>query len=176
MSAPASTQSPAAANEPITLNNIGPAKGAVKKADRVGRGRASGSGKTCNRGHNGQGQRSGRSAKRGFEGGQMPGYRRIPKVDGFRLVNPRKWFELNLGDLSGALLPKETELTPEMLLERGLMRRTHDGVRLLGKGECAKGLTVHVHHITAGARKKLEAAGGKVELIGLPQKADPKKA
>ena len=73
----------------LTLDNLRPGVGAQKSKTRVGRGRASGAGKTCNRGHNGEGQRSGRSAKRGFEGGQMPGYRRLPKLDGVSNLNDR---------------------------------------------------------------------------------------
>ena len=92
-----------------------PAKGATKTKLRVGRGRASGAGKTANRGHNGEGQRSGQSSKRGFEGGQMPGYRQMPKINGFIQVNPMKWLELNIRDIDGIMTPDETELTYELL-------------------------------------------------------------
>lgn len=150
----------------IGLTDLRPAKGAVRTKLRVGRGRASGAGKTSNRGHNGEGQRSGNSTKRGFEGGQMPGYRRMPKMDGFELINRRNWLELNVGDLSRVLLDGETELTYDLLRERGFLKQTHDGVRLLGNGDVSAKVKVEAHHITPGARQKLEAAGGSVTLLG----------
>jgi large subunit ribosomal protein L15 len=153
-------------NDVLTLGDLRPASGATKPRLRVGRGRASGAGKTCNRGHNGEGQRSGRSRKRGFEGGQMPGYRRMPKINGFRLVNPRRWLELNVGDLEQILLPEEDALTYDLLKSGGLMRQFHDGVRILGKGELKRALTIEAHYITASAREKIEAAGGSVRLVG----------
>lgn len=150
----------------LTLTDLRPAVGATKNKLRVGRGRASGAGKTCNRGHNGEGQRSGRSRKRGFEGGQMPGYRRMPKISGFQLVNPRNWLELNVGDLEQILLPEEDAVTYELLLSGGLLRLQHDGVRVLGKGELKRKLTVEAHYVTPSAREKIEAAGGTVKILG----------
>ncbi|MBX2860155.1 MAG: 50S ribosomal protein L15 [Vampirovibrio sp.] len=149
----------------ISLGNLAPAEGATKAKLRVGRGRASGAGKTCNRGHNGEGQRSGRPRKIGFEGGQMPGYRRAPKIRGFQLVNKRNWLEINVKDLEKILKPEDKELTYELLQERGLLKRTMDGVRLLGNGEVSRGVKVHVHHATEGARKKVEAAGGSITIV-----------
>ena len=84
----------------IRLNDIKPAKGAVKRTKRVGRGMSSGMGKTSTRGHRGEGQRSGNSRKPGFEGGQMPAYRKLPKLDGFRPINPIIYAELNVSDLN----------------------------------------------------------------------------
>lgn len=156
----------------LTPGNLSPAKGAVKKALRVGRGRASGAGKTANRGHNGEGQRSGNSQKRGFEGGQMPGYRRVPKKKGFRLVNPRKWLELNVSDLEGILADKETALTYDLLIERGLLRNGMDGLRLLGNGEISRKLTIEAHHVTKGAREKIEKAGGTITIVTPPTKGE----
>jgi large subunit ribosomal protein L15 len=150
---------------PITLSNLSPAEGSTRPRLRVGRGRASGAGKTCNRGHNGEGQRSGNSTKRGFEGGQMPGYRQMPKRNGFQLINRRKWLELNIGDVDALLTEEETALTYEMLAEWGLLRRGMDGVRILGSGEISRKVTVQAHYVTGSAREKLEAAGGKVELF-----------
>ncbi len=155
----------------LTLNTIGPQKGAHRKKMRKGRGRATGCGKTCNRGHNGEGQRSGRSRKRGFEGGQMPGYRKVPKVDGFRLVNPRKWLELNVCDLDRVLLQNESELTYDLLQERGFLRNGMDGLRILGKGDCGRKVTIHAHYVTSGAQKKIEAAGGSVVIVPKATKA-----
>jgi len=159
-------------NQTITLGSLKPADGATKTPLRVGRGRASGAGKTCNRGHNGEGQRSGRSQKRGFEGGQMPGYRRVPKKKGFRLVNPRKWLELNISDLAGILMPNETELTYALLQERGILRAGMDGVRLLGNGELSRKVTIHAHHVTKGAREKVEKAGGTITIVTPPTKSE----
>lgn len=150
----------------LSLTDLKPAKGSVKAKLRVGRGRASGAGKTANRGHNGEGQRSGRSRKRGFEGGQMPGYRRMPKINGFQLVNPRQWLELNVQDLEQILLPEENELTYDLLLTGGLMKIKHDGIRILGKGEIKRKITVEAHYVTPSAREKIEAAGGTIRLIG----------
>jgi len=152
-------------SETLSLTDLSPAKGSNKAKLRVGRGRASGAGKTSNRGHNGEGQRSGRSRKRGFEGGQMPGYRRMPKINGFTVINPRHWLELNVGDLEQILLPEEDELSYELLLTGGLMKQNHDGVRLLGKGELKRKITVEAHYVTPSARAKIEAAGGTIKLI-----------
>ena len=156
----------------LTLSDLRPAKGSVKAKLRVGRGRASGAGKTSNRGHNGEGQRSGRSRKRGFEGGQMPGYRRMPKINGFQVINPRHWLELNVEDLEQILLPEENELTYDLLLTGGLMKLKHDGVRILGKGEVKRKLTVEAHYVTPSAREKIEAAGGTIRLIGAEAAAE----
>jgi large subunit ribosomal protein L15 len=149
----------------LSLTDLRPAQGATKTKLRVGRGRSSGAGKTCNRGHNGEGQRSGRSQKRGFEGGQMPGYRRMPKINGFELVNPRHWLEINVGDLEQILLPEENELTYDLLISGGLMKQQHDGVRVLGNGELKRPITVEAHYVTPSAREKIEAAGGTIRLV-----------
>jgi len=158
-------------SEALSLTDLSPAKGSNKAKLRVGRGRASGAGKTSNRGHNGEGQRSGRSRKRGFEGGQMPGYRRMPKINGFTVINPRHWLELNVGDLEQILLPEEDELSYELLLTGGLMKQNHDGVRLLGKGELKRKITVEAHYVTPSAREKIEAAGGTIKLVAAPSEA-----
>jgi large subunit ribosomal protein L15 len=159
-------EKPEAEATTLSLTDLRPAKGATKNKLRVGRGRASGAGKTSNRGHNGEGQRSGRSRKRGFEGGQMPGYRRMPKINGFQVINRRNWLEVNIGDLEQILLPEENELTYELLLTGGLMKIKHDGIRLLGNGEVKRALTVEAHYVTPSAKAKIEAAGGTVKLIG----------
>jgi large subunit ribosomal protein L15 len=155
----------------LTLTDLRPAKGSNRGRERVGRGRASGSGKTCNRGHNGEGQRSGRSSKRGFEGGQMPGYRQMPKMGSFEIINARKWLEVNVGDLEQILLPEEDALTYDLMRTGGLMKQTHDGIRILGKGELKRPITVEAHYVTASAREKIEAAGGTVTVLGDKQKA-----
>lgn len=155
----------ASAAKLFTLNDLKPAPGSKRPKLRVGRGRASGAGKTCNRGHNGEGQRSGRSAKRGFEGGQMPGYRKVPKVRRPRFVTGLKWLELNVGDLAELLLPGETELTYAVLVQRGVLKQTMDGVRILGNGEIDKAITIEAHHVTRGAQAKLEAAGATIKIL-----------
>jgi len=159
----AEAQEEQAMQSTLSLTDLRPAKGAVKAKLRVGRGRASGAGKTSNRGHNGEGQRSGRSAKRGFEGGQMPGYRQMPKINGFRIVNSRRWLELNVGDIEQILLPEEDALTYDLLASGGLLKQKHDGVRILGKGELKRAITIEAHYVTASAREKIQAAGGTVK-------------
>lgn len=146
------------------LANLSPAPGSRRARLRKGRGRASGAGKTCNRGHNGEGQRSGRSRKRGFEGGQMPLYRRVPKLDGFRQYNRKEWLELNLSDIS-RLFPDETQISYDLLVEAGLLLRKHDGLRVMGNGDAPKGLKLEAHHVTASAKEKIEAAGGTITCM-----------
>ena len=149
----------------LTLTDLRPAKGSVKAKLRVGRGRASGAGKTSNRGHNGEGQRSGNSTKRGFEGGQMPGYRRAPKIRRFVPACRRNWLVLNVGDLESILLENETELTYDLLKDLGLLKHDEEGLRLLGNGELKRKLTIHAHHVSESARQKIEAAGGTITLL-----------
>jgi large subunit ribosomal protein L15 len=148
----------------LSVTDVRPAKGAVKERKRVGRGRASGMGKTSSHGHNGQGQRSGEARKRGFEGGQMPTYRRLPKIRTFPQPNKQDFLVLNLRDLD-RIMGESTELTYEMLAEQGLLKHTHSGVRLLGMGEVTRKFTVSVSHISASAEAAIESAGGKVNLI-----------
>ena len=146
----------------IKLEDLKPAEGATSKSKRVGRGRASGHGKTSCHGHNGEGQRSGCSAKRGFEGGQMPAYRKLPKLKGFKLINQLKYAELNIGALEQLGI---TEVSLAILKE---MRKAHpssDGLRILGNGEITKAVTVKASHVTPQAKAKIEAAGGKVEIV-----------
>lgn len=146
----------------ITLEDLRPAEGATSKTKRVGRGRSSGHGKTSCRGHNGEGQRSGRSAKRGFEGGQMPAYRRLPKLKGFKLINQLQYEELNVSTLER--LGMET-VCLECLKEAKKAHPSADGLRILGNGEITKAVTVKANYVTPSAKEKIEKAGGKVELI-----------
>ena len=146
----------------ITLEDVRPAEGATGKSKRVGRGRSSGHGKTSCRGHNGDGQRSGRTSKRGFEGGQMPGYRRLPKLKGFQIINQRNYAEINVGRLEQLGL---SEVSLAALKE---IRKAHpscDGLRILGNGEIKKAINVVANYVTPSAKEKIEAAGGKVELV-----------
>lgn len=146
----------------ITLEDLKPAEGSTKKTKRVGRGRSSGHGKTSCRGHNGEGQRSGRSAKRGFEGGQMPAYRRLPKLKGFKVINQLTYAEINVSTIERLNLK---EISLEILKEAKKIHPSSDGLRILGNGEISKKVTVKASYVTPQAKEKIEAAGGKVELI-----------
>ena len=146
----------------ITLEDLRPAEGSTKKTVRVGRGRSSGCGKTSSRGHNGEGQRSGRTSKRGFEGGQMPSYRRLPKLKGFQVINKLNYAEINVGKLADL---KMKEVSLESLVEAGKASSSCDGLRVLGNGEIKKAITVKATYVTPSAKEKIEAAGGKVELV-----------
>ena len=146
----------------ITLEDLKPNKGAVKKVVRVGRGRSSGCGKTSARGNNGEGQRSGRSSKRGFEGGQMPAFRRLPKLKGFNNV-----FALNTSAVNVSALEKldTNEVTLEVLIENKLVHPSTEVLRILGNGELTKKVTVKANYVTESAKEKIEKAGGKVEIV-----------
>lgn len=146
----------------ITLEDLKPAEGATHKSKRVGRGRSSGLGKTSCRGANGEGQRSGCSAKRGFEGGQMPSYRRLPKLKGFKIINQRKYAEMNVSALEKLGL-KQVSL--EILKENKKVHPSCDGLRILGNGEITKKISVKANYFTPQAKEKIETAGGKVEII-----------
>ena len=146
----------------ITLEDLRPAEGSTSKSKKVGRGRSSGHGKTSCRGHNGEGQRSGRSSKRGFEGGQMPAYRRLPKLKGFQVINKLNYAEINVGRIAQLEL-KEVSL--EVLKEAKRVHPSADGLRILGNGEIKKAVTVKASYVTPSAKEKIEAAVGKVELV-----------
>lgn len=148
----------------MKLHELKPNEGSTKLRKRVGRGHGSGMGKTATRGYNGQGQRSGESTKVGHEGGQMPLYRRLPKKKHFRMPNRREWAEVNLMTL--AKFEANTEITAQLLLDVGVLNKAFDGLRVLGMGQLDKPLKVVAHHVTAGARAKIEAAGGTVVLLG----------
>lgn len=157
----------------MRLEDLRPADGARRNKKRVGRGRGSGHGKTSTRGHNGQGQRSGESRRFGFEGGQTPLFRRLPKIHNFDQVINRHWVEVNIGQLN--VLAANTEVTPESLVEHNVLRSVTDSLRILGNGELKVALKVRAHHISAGAKEKIEKAGGSVELIGLAPPTKGKK-
>ena len=146
----------------ITLEDLRPAEGATGKSKRVGRGRSSGHGKTSCRGHNGEGQRSGRTSKRGFEGGQMPAYRRLPKLKGFQVINQRNYAQINVGRLADLNVE---EISLESLKSIRKVHPSCDGLRILGGGEIKKAVTVKASYVTPSAKEKIEAAGGKVELV-----------
>ncbi len=146
----------------ITLEDLKPAEGAVKKSKRVGRGRSSGHGKTSCRGHNGEGQRSGRTAKRGFEGGQMPAFRRLPKLKGFNNIHALNVAEINVSALEKLNV---AEIDLNYLKENKLAHSSAEVLRVLGNGEISKSITVKASYATESAKEKIEKAGGKVELV-----------
>lgn len=141
------------------LENLRPPKGAVHKKKRVGRGYGT-HGKTSGRGHKGQGQR-GTSPPPWFEGGQTPFVRRVPKR-GFRSKFPKEYQIVNLKDIGDLNV---AEITPQVLWERGIIDSRHKPVKILGEGEVKVPLVLKVHAISASARKKIEEAGGRVEII-----------
>jgi large subunit ribosomal protein L15 len=147
----------------VALNDLKPAKGAVRGRKRVGRGPGSGLGKTSGRGEKGQKSRSGYSRKVGFEGGQMPLHRRVPKR-GFTNARFRKDMSyVNLGRLEA--FDAGTIVTPEVLLKHGLIHKIRDGVKVLAKGTLSKALTVRAHQFSAKAQELIAGAGGKAEKI-----------
>ncbi len=146
----------------MNLSDLKPAPGSNKKRKRVGRGDGSGHGKTACRGHKGQGSRSGGNIAPGFEGGQMPLQRRLPK-HGFHNPFRRTWVVVNLGQLES--FAAGTEVTPEALHERRLVRRKGEPVKVLGDGEFTKKLTIRAHAFSAKAKEKIESLGGKAEVI-----------
>lgn len=153
----------------IGLNNLRAPEGATHKKKRLGRGQGSGLGKTSGRGNKGQKSRSGYSRKRGFEGGQMPLHRRLPKR-GFTNIFKREWAEVNLARVE-ELFDAGATVTPEVLVEKGLVRKSLKGsVAILGKGDLSKSLTISAHRFSESAKNKIEAAGGKAEVIAAPAK------
>lgn len=146
----------------MRLHELKPAEGSRHKRKRVGRGMASGWGKTSGRGHKGQGQRSGGGKGPYFEGGQTPLVRRLPKR-GFNNPTRKVYAEVKLEDLNR--FAPGTVVTPELLLESGLVKKVYDGIKILGNGEINQALTVQAHRFTNSAAAKIEQAGGKVEVI-----------
>mgnify|MGYP001591202206 FL=1 len=147
----------------MRLDQLHPAPGAKKGPKRVGRGPGSGHGKTAGKGHKGQKARSGGGKGAGFEGGQMPFFRRVPKR-GFTPRERRAYTVVNLGSLEP--FAAGSVVDPDRLVEAGLIKKAERGsVKLLGDGELARALTVKVHAISAGAKRKVEAAGGTVEVL-----------
>ena len=146
----------------MDLSNLRPPKGAKHAKKRIGRGQGSGHGKTATRGHKGAKSRSGFKHKRGFEGGQMPLHRRVPKR-GFH--NPfRQEFQVVNLDALGERFDAGTDVTPELLRERGLIGRSGQ-VKVLARGDLSKALTVHAHKFSGKAAEKIAAAGGRAEVL-----------
>jgi large subunit ribosomal protein L15 len=146
------------------LNNLQPQPGSRRRKTRKGRGIAAGQGASCGFGMRGQKSRSGSPTRPGFEGGQMPLYRRVPKLKHFPLVNPSYYTLINVGKLA-ELKPGST-INLEALVSEGLVTSPKHPLKVLGHGELAVKLTVQAAAFTAGARSKIEAAGGSCEILG----------
>ncbi|WP_461205185.1 50S ribosomal protein L15 [Clostridium sp. DL1XJH146] len=146
----------------MKLHELKPATGSRKAKKRVGRGTGSGLGKTAGKGQDGQNSRSGGGVRPGFEGGQMPLYRRLPKR-GFTNIFAKQFVEVNVNRLN--IFEDGTEVTPQLLKETGVVSKLKDGVKILGNGEIERKLTIKATKFTKGAVEKIEAAGGKVEVI-----------
>jgi len=146
----------------MKLNELSPAPGSVKKGFRVGRGNGSGAGKTAGKGHKGQKARSGGGVRPGFEGGQMPLQRRIPKR-GFVNIFATRYEAINVDQLNRF---EDGSVVDEAAIKgAGLVKNTRDGIKILGRGELTKKLTVKVAAFSEGAKSKIEAAGGKAEVV-----------
>jgi len=146
----------------MKIHELSPAEGSRKKRKRIGRGQGSGHGGTACRGHKGQKSRSGGGARLGFEGGQMPLQRRLPKR-GFNNIFKKEYNIINLKDLNR--FEANATLDAEVLKQAGLIKKMKNGVKLLGVGDISQPVVVKVHRVSASAREKIEAAGGRVEII-----------
>lgn len=146
----------------MKLSELKPPKGARREKKRIGRGEGSGHGGTSTKGHKGYKARSGGKRSPGFEGGQMPLQRRLPKR-GFKNPSRKVWNVVNLRDLSA--FPEGAVVDVESLRSSGLAKKTGFGVKILGEGEVLRPLTIRAHAFSLSAKKKIEAAGGKAEVI-----------
>ena len=146
----------------MKLHTLSPAEGSTKSNFRKGRGPASGNGKTAGKGHKGQNARSGGGVRPGFEGGQIPLYRKLPKR-GFHNKFATNYAIVNVSALN--VFEDGAVVTTEALLEKRIIRKTLDGVKVLGNGELTKKLTVQANIFSATAKEKIEAAGGKTEVV-----------
>ncbi len=149
----------------MQLHDLKPNKGATKNRKRVGRGPGAGQGKTAGRGMKGQNSRAGGGVPLYHQGGNLPFYRKLPfmRGQGFTAINRVRYAEVNLDQLQD--FKAKNEITPESLLEAGLINNLKKPVKVLGRGEIKAALTIKVHKVTKSAQEKIEAAGGKVELI-----------
>ena len=145
----------------MKISDLAPEPGSRKTRKRVGRGPGSGHGKTSCRGHKGQNARSGGGVKPGFEGGQMPLQRRLPKR-GFTNIFAKKYSIINVGSLEKI---SESTITPDILVQEGLIKNTKDMIKVLGNGEVTKAFTIQAHAFSASAKEKINKAKGTVEVI-----------
>lgn len=147
----------------MKLHELSPAAGSKKEVKRIGRGAGSGQGKTAGKGHKGQKARAGRGMRPGFEGGQMPLQRRVPKR-GFANIFGKEFSIVNVSALDQSF-EDGAVVDIDALIEKGLVKKVLDGVKILGNGEISKKLTVQVNAYSEAAKQKIEAAGGKAEVI-----------
>jgi len=147
----------------VKLHDLKPAPGSRTKPKRKGQGIGTGNGKTAGRGHNGQNSRSGGGVRRGFEGGQMPIFRRLPKKGFSNAMFKKLVATLNVDELNR--FEDGTVVTPELLIETGLVKKPGDGIKILGDGVLKRNLTVQVNAFSKTAAEKITAAGGKAEVI-----------
>ena len=146
----------------MKLHELSPAVSSTKEAKRIGRGHGSGNGKTAGKGHKGQKARAGRGMRAGFEGGQMPLQRRVPKR-GFNNIFATKFAIVNVSDLE--VFEAGAVIDTQALQEKGLVKKIYDGVKVLGNGNLSKAVTVKASAFSESAKSKIEAAGGKAEVI-----------
>lgn len=146
----------------IGLHDLRPPAGSTRPRKRRGLGMGSGLGKTAGRGYKGQKSRSGARSKRGFEGGQMPLHRRLPKR-GFTNIFKKEYAIVNLVQLKD--LPPDSTVSPDLLLEKGIIKNLRDGLKILGTGELPHPLTVNAHFFSESAKEKITRAGGKFEVL-----------
>lgn len=147
----------------MKLHELSPAPGSAKKAWRKGRGPGSGNGKTAGKGHKGQNARTGGGVRPGFEGGQIPMYRRLPKRGFTNDMFKKEFAIVNVATLEQ--FENGTEITIEFLVAEGVVKKELCGLKILGNGELTKSLTVKAAAVSEGAKQKIEAAGGKVEVV-----------
>jgi large subunit ribosomal protein L15 len=147
----------------MRIHELSPKAGSKKRPRRLGRGIAAGQGASCGKGMRGQKSRKGTGTKPGFEGGQMPLYRRIPKLKHFKVINPKHFTIINVSKL--AELAANTEVTLDSLMKVGIVTSNDGGLKILGDGELSVALTVKAAAFSASARQKIEAAGGSCEVI-----------
>ncbi len=148
----------------MRLNDLHPAPGSTHKRKRVGRGTGSGHGTSAGRGTKGQKARTSGGVRPGFEGGQTPLHRRLPQRRGFRNITRKEYAVVNLDDLEERF-ESGTEVTPELLVASGLVKKVKDGIKILGDGELTKSFKVKAHKFSKTAEEKIKAAGGLVEVL-----------
>lgn len=146
----------------MKLHDLKPAEGARRERKRLGRGIGSGTGKTAGKGHKGQNARSGGGVRLGFEGGQIPLFQRLPKR-GFTNVNRKEYAVVNLDTLNR--FEEGTEVTPELLIETGIVSNAKSGIKILGNGTLDKKITVKANKFSASAKEAIEKAGGQTEVV-----------
>lgn len=146
----------------MKLHELKPSEGSRHVRNRVGRGTSSGNGKTAGRGQKGQKARSGGGVRLGFEGGQTPLFQRLPKR-GFTNINRKEYAIVNLDALNR--FDENTEITPELLVEAGVVSKVKSGIKVLGNGSVDKKLNVKAHKFSNAAKEAIEAAGGKIEVV-----------